>query len=421
MSFVLILAYLFFTFIRPQDWVPMFFDKPIVLILSLTALFFTLVEQVLSQKKGFSKAPQNILMVFLFSCVLLSHIVHTYFFGLKEAFLAFLVIYVLFFILLNGINTSSKFIIVVWFVVFLIVALAFQGMFQIVNSYGWAGQPLTVQGGALSDLVVRINWVGIFADPNDLALTFVMVVGIILAFLFGRTNFFARIFTIFILASLLYGIYLTNSRGGLLALMATVYFFFVRRTRKFFWGGIIGGLLSFAVLFFGPSRTGMIQVGEASAYSRVELWYDGIMMMKSNPLFGVGFGMYTDKLPQTAHNSYILAGAELGFIGLFFWMALIYSSFKGMSIIQSRAPAFYNYALGLQSSLIGFCAASFFLSRTYVILPYMLFAFSGALMDITKNYDDSLDFRFTKRDAWITAGLSAGVILLAYVVIKIGL
>jgi len=203
--------------------------------------------------------------------------------------------------------------------------------------------------------------------------------------------------------------------------MATIFFFFVKKTRKFVLGGIIGGGFAAAVFALGPSRLGLISISEASAYSRVELWYQGIMMIKSNPLFGVGFNMYMNDLPQTAHNSYILAAAELGFVGLFFWMALIYCSYKGLSIVQDKSIELRPYAYGLQSGLIGFCSAAFFLSRTYVIIPYMLFALSGSLFHIAKQKNKDLVLKLTSRDYWNIGYLSIGVILLAYVVLKWGL
>jgi len=326
-----------------------------------------------------------------------------------------------FFLLLNGINTSRKFKIAVWLIVLLIVILVPQGIYQLEHGYGWAGQRLTTQGGKITPLIQRINWIGIFNDPNDLALTFVIAVGIVLAFSFGKAGFIQRLMSLPVLSFLLYGIYLTNSRGGLVALMATVYFFFIKRTNRLFWGSIIGGTLAFALFAIGPSRSALFNIQEASAFNRVELWYEGILMLKSNPLFGVGFEMFTDQLAQTAHNSYILAAAELGFFGLFFWMGLIYSSFKGLSLVQAHDPRLKTYALGLQSGLVGFCAAAFFLSRTYVILPYLLFALSGSLMYVAKQYNEDLNFNFTKKDFRTTALLSIGVLLLAYGVIKTGL
>ena len=131
--------------------------------------------------------------------------------------------------------------------------------------------------------------------------------------------------------------------------------------------------------------------------------------------------MFTDSLPQTAHNSFILAGAELGLVGLFLWVGLIYISFQGLSKVQEAVPSLRNYAYGLQASLVGFCAAAYFLSRTYVILPYLLFALSGSLMHIAREINPSLTFTFTKKDFKITAFLTVGSLLMAYILIKVAL
>jgi len=421
MSFVFLISYLICVIIRPQDWVPGFMGISLIHILATLTFIFLAVEQFSQKKLGVAKVPQNLLILGLYFCIIMSHVVNTYLGGMIEAFNSFFVIFVLFFILLNGANNELKFKISVWVMVIVITVLVFQGMYQIQNGYGWAGQDLTIQGLEREEPFKRINWIGIFNDPNDLALLFVIGVGLVIAFLFGPRGYTLRLTSIGLLALLLYGIYLTNSRGGVLALMATVYFFFVKRTRKFLIGGIIGGILAFLVMVFGPSRITSISINEASAFSRVELWYQGILMMKSSPLFGVGYGMFTNNLPQTAHNSFILAGAELGLLGLFFWMSLIYSSYKGLSIVQANDSRLYSFALGLQSSLVGFCAAAFFLSRTYVILPFILFALSGAAMYVAQQKNPNLNFKFTRKDMWMTVWLSLGSLLSSYMIIKLGL
>jgi O-antigen ligase len=201
--------------------------------------------------------------------------------------------------------------------------------------------------------------------------------------------------------------------------MATIFFYFVRRTKKYILGSILGSVGAAAIFLLGPSRKAIINVEEASAYNRVELWYEGILMMKSNPLFGVGYGMFTDQLPQTAHNSFILAGAELGFVGLFFFVGLIYASFKALSLVQRADVRLETYATGLQAALIGYCTAAFFLSRTYVILPYMLFALSGSLLYIAQKRNPQVTFKFTAKDAGFTVLWSLGILVFAYVLIKI--
>ena len=418
MSFLTLLLYLFCTFIRPQEWIEPFIDKPLVEILSISTIILLIFERLSRGYIELVRVPQNRLMLGLFFSILMSHIVHTYFEGLTLAFNAFLIPFVLYFIILNGVNTELKFKIAIWLIVAMIFVLVPQGMYQLQNGNGWGGQPLTYDPHREE---YRINWIGIFNDPNDLALLFVVAVGIVIAFLFGPAGWLLKLLSIPTLGYLCYGIYLTNSRGGMLALMATVFFYFIRRTKKFIFGGVVGGLCAFALLAAGPSRVGLISVEEESAYNRLDLWYEGFLMLKHNPLFGVGYGMFTDKLPQTAHNSFILAAAELGLIGLFFWMALIYSSFKCLSLVQANDGRLKTYALGLQSGLIGFCMAAFFLSRTYVILPYLLFAFSGSLFYIAQCRNKEMVFNFSREDTKKTIWLCVVVLLFAFILIKVGL
>lgn len=421
MSFLLLCLYLFCTFIRPQEWVPALLGKPLVNGLALLMFFFLCAERLMGSKTGFLKVPQNKLMAGFYLAVVMSHVSHVYLAGAIAAIKAFLVIFLLYFIILNGVNTFRKYKIAVWLMVLLITVLVFQGMDQVRDGYGWAGQLPVLQGGRLTPLITRITWVGIFNDPNDLALTFVIAIGIALPFIFGRTNIIAWSLSIFLAGLLCYGVYLTNSRGGLLALMATVYMFMVRRTGKIFWGSVIGGILASVILILGPSRMGMLSSSEASAYSRVEYWYQSILFLKSNPLFGIGFNMYTDTMPQTAHNSYALAFAELGMFGYFMWMGLLYVSFQGLTRIQEQVPRLYNYALGLQCGLVGFCAAAFFLSRTYVIIPYLMFALTGSLMHIARGMKPGLEFEFAGKDIKNTLWICAGSIALIYATIKLAI
>lgn len=418
MSFLLVMLYITCTFLRPQDWVEVFYNKPLVDFLAGGTIFFLLLERLNSRRSFLVQVPQNKLILGLFLSILMSHVVHTYFGGLMLAWEHFLPIFILFFLLLNSINTKKKFGMIVWLMIFLIAILVPQGMYQLERGYGWAGQNITHD---FHRQEYRINWIGIFNDPNDLALAFVIAIGFLLAFAFGRIMFLMRVASLGLIGLLSYGIFLTNSRGGLLALMVTIYFYFVKRTNKMVVGSIIGAILAFAVFAIGPSRKALFNVEEASAASRVELWYGGILLMKANPIFGAGYDMFTEDLPQTAHNSFILAGAELGMVGLFFWMALIYSSYQGLSTVQQKDPDLRTYAIGLQSALVGFMAAAFFLSRTYVIVPYLLFALSGALMDIARQRNKDIVYSFGKAEVKGTILWCTGIILTAYVIIKIGL
>lgn len=418
MSFLLITLYIFCTIIRPQDWVLFLLEKPLINWLAIAIVIVLVIQRTGARSTFLMKVPHNIFMLGLFFCVLMSHVSHTYFRGLINSFNDFIVPFLLFFIVLNSLDRKWKLWAVLWEIIILASVLVWQGIVQLKAGVGWAGQIPTID---LERDEVRINWIGIFNDPNDLALLFVMAVGFLLPLVFRKSNFFIKLLSMALIAWLGYGVYLTNSRGGYLALMATVFFFFVRLTNKMFWGSILGGIGAVAVFLLGPSRLGLISSGESSAYGRLELWYWGLQKMLHNPFFGVGYNMFMEDQSLTAHNSYVLAAAELGFIGLFMWVGLIYISHKGLSIVYQKSDSLKTIAMGIQSSLVGFCVAAFFLSRTYVILPYLLFALSGAVMHHAKQTMPDLDLNFYRKDYWKIFWICVAILVVIYVFYKTGL
>jgi hypothetical protein len=46
-------------------------------------------------------------------------------------------------------------------------------------------------------------------------------------------------------------------------------------------------------------------------------------------LFGVGIGGFTDAFGITAHNSVVICAAEIGVVGLFFWVLLLFTTIRG--------------------------------------------------------------------------------------------
>jgi len=401
----------------------MFYGMQLMDTLSIAAFLFWLLEFMAKKKADSLKAPQNMLMLGLFLAFLLSHVAHTYFAGLMATFTEFSKVVILYFLFVLIIDTEKKFKITIFLIIFLTFLLAIQGIHQFNTGYGWAGQPLVKQ-----DDISRITWISIFEDPNDLGLTLVIAVGILIAFLFGKVKFITRIFIVPILGYILYALYLTNSRGAFLSLMAAVFFYFVRRTKKFLLGGIIGALFVFLIFSFGPSRMALMSTDEESAYNRADAWYYGIQLTKHNPIFGVGYRMFEDDFPMTAHNTFVLAMAESGILGLFFLVGLFYISLKGLSLVEKNNERLKNYSHGLQAALVGFAAAAFFLSRLYIILPYMLFALSASLANIVRASGASRELLAERVENKLSLidlrniGLACiGVIGLVYVIIKIAL
>lgn len=409
MAFFTLLLYITCIYLRPAEWILAMYGWQIIDWLAIITAFFIILESAKS-KKIILMTPQNFLLLGFLGTIVLSHLSHAYFWGAYDSFIKFSKTVIMFFLFVNVLDSGKKLKVSLWFIVFLTVILAIQGIDQFKNGFGWAGQPLSKTG--------RINWIGIFNDANDLALALVMAIGFILAFIFGRVKMISKIISISLLGILLYALYLTNSRGGYLALGATVFFYFLRKFRKKIFAAIIGGIAILLIFAHGPSRLSMISASEESAFGRIEAWYEGIQMLKSSPLFGIGYGMFTDEFRRTAHNSFVLVAAEEGLIGLFFWVALIYVCFKGLSTLKKRNPQLINYTSGLEASLFGFMSSAFFLSRSYQAILYIILALTCSFIYVFLKKED---YTFNYKDMRIAGLLSLGILLVAWITMRVSL
>jgi O-antigen ligase len=148
-------------------------------------------------------------------------------------------------------------------------------------------------------------------------------------------------------------------------------------------------VLFIPLIFTLPSRLDTIDASEESALGRIEAWYEGINMLLSNPVFGVGFENFTEHNSLTAHNSFVLVFAETGLIGYYFWLSFIGTTF-GMLVkilcssrkniisdsVENSLDLWKEYqqvAWTLFLSITGYIISAFFLSRSYNIYLYILF------------------------------------------------
>src|SRR6185295_10091673 len=183
---------------------------------------------------------------------------------------------------------------------------------QMTTGEGWTGEPM-IDG--------RITYSGIFNDPNDIGL--LLVVALALSIFILRTAA-GRLMKLLMLAAmgwLLYGVYLTDSRGTLLAVLVVLGLEAWRAYGKT--AVMVMGALAVPVLI-AFTRLAALSAEEESAENRVEAWYDGVQYLIERPVFGVGWGMFSDEnAGLTAHNSIVLAMAELGMPGYVFWLAFV--------------------------------------------------------------------------------------------------
>jgi O-antigen ligase len=266
----------------------------------------------------------------------------------------------------------------------------------------------------------RVRYRGTLEDPNELAL----VIGIALPFAFAffdRKRSTKRLLVV--LASIgAIGLctFYTQSRGGQLVVLTVLGLYFVKRVGLA--RGLASGLLlALPILLFG-GRSG--DAAEASTNERIECWWEGLHMFTSSPGIGVGFGQFVEHHHLTAHNSYVLAVAELGLPGLLLWSSILYLTVKipYEALRRRLAPVGQSWALALLASICGFLVGIMFLSFAYKVVLWLYVGLSGVLYQAIKKHDPEFTVGFGMRDFGIVALVDAALIaaLAGYTGSKLG-
>ena len=315
--FVLTTIYTVMLITRPHEFIPSMAESPLLQILLLASFGVWM----LTPDKGTELAQFRTIPVFLFFVWLSLGIGGGWWGGIVPA-LERLVPPILLCVILTGcvrsVDDLRRYSLVVILCTCIIVL---HGHYQRTLGIGWTGSPM-IQG--------RITYSGIFNDPNDIGLLIVMSVAFVFFQLRVRVAAMMRLAMWAALGWLLYGVYLTDSRGTMLAILAILG---IEARRKY--GNTVVAIAGSGVVavLFAYTRFSEIDGDEASAENRVEAWYEGVQMLIDNPGFGVGWGMFSDyNFGLTAHNSIVLAMAELGLFGYTFWLALVLLS--GLMIYQ---------------------------------------------------------------------------------------
>ncbi|MDP5030747.1 MAG: O-antigen ligase family protein [Paraglaciecola sp.] len=290
------------------------------------------------------------------------------------------------------------------------------------DRFGWAGV------ATVSD--TRIRYVGILQDPNDLGMVFMMTIPFVIYF-FSESKAFGKLLHLIILGTLIYGIYMTNSRGTMLGLMGVTGLFLLLRYGNI--KAIIAGLFSLPILLVIASSFRTISSEEDSARGRLWAWWDGLEMLRANPIFGVGGGNFTEYHQRVAHNTYIQLIAELGSVGYLIWITMLFlTMIMGYQCVRklrlapvaemnNKLRSELKLSATLFYSLTAFCLTAFFLSRDRFIIFYIVLGMAvAAYSRVVKANNDQPLFIVSKAVPRIMIG-AIGVIIAIYIVLKLTL
>lgn len=393
-SIVFLLFYLFLLYVRPQEFIPALSGIPLLPVVLVLATVFWLKEP-----HRDLQAPQFKLMGWFYFLMCWSLLKGGLFEQAADVLGGFFPPLLLFILIASGINTLARMRMLFVVIGIVMTIISLHSIDEAANGIGWTGaQPL--QG--------RVIYLGFLSDPNDLSMAMLMALPL-MAYTAYKAGWFMRVFWLATIGALMYAIALCDSRGAMLALACMLLHFCVLRfgvRRSMF----VAPFMLAPLAFLGSSRMGDMSAKEESAEGRVRAWQQGFLMFYSNPLFGVGRGEFTSYHHITAHNSYMLVLAELGFFGFWVWISLLALSvlmcvaMEFQTECESPVPAPATQtgaapvaplpaedwnevrlcARAIWLGLTGGLAAMFFLSRSYTTILYVHLAMVVAMWQVAR-------------------------------------
>lgn len=417
MAYLLALLYLACIYLRPAEIVPGWETFPFAACIAAVSALCMAGSLVLRPRR-FWNLPQDWFVLGFLVAVVVSNAAWGWMSGAVEALLAIAPAIFCYFLLRGAVETPRQLRWVGYTLLALTLFHAANGIVQFHTGIGLGGvvpveaHPLDADEEADAE-TRRIRGTGIFNDPNDLALTLVVMVPFLVGPLIRRaTQMSVRVGAFVLLLPILIALYYTNSRGGMLGLAAALLPYGYRRFGRFV-GLVTSGAGLALLIFLGPSRMAQLDASESSAQNRVQSWAEGLQMFKSHPLFGVGFGRYTEFNELVAHNSFVHTLGELGLLGSFCFVGMGYCFF----INTSRAIGEHGgWGEDLWQSGLGLAVCAMFLSRQYSVVLFVWLALSGGYVQVMTSLEPPaprLSLQLTR-----IAAITAGGVLSTYVMVR---
>jgi len=425
MSYFLLLAFIFFVFWRPQEWlVPVLYGWPILDGVVYASVLALILEWDSGRVPIDKRRPQYFLLFGLFFAALMSHIANTYVEGLLTHWIDAFRICLFGILLFTNMTSIPRLRSATRIFVVMALFMSVHAVLQQTRGYGFGGLPPVMSWRpGLREMVPRSQFYGLFGDPNDLAQ--MLATAMPLAFIFFKRKMLAGFLVGAVCSWQLYqGIDACWSRGSLL--------------------GIAGSVGAIVVMKWGPKRfyssalslaasVGLLIIpfagdwGEGSAMDRVNFWGEANWVFMTKPLFGVGLNMIREYISENRalHNAFVTAYSELGVFGYFFWFSLIMVAINGISgarrelLAKVRTPDeewLLRFTVWGMAALASFCVTSFFLSRAFVFPLFFLLAMCGSVPYLVDREDpkEYPGYAMTVRDT-IRMGVPISLASIVYI------
>lgn len=407
MLYACLMAYITLIYVRPSEIFPDLATVPFVDILTGISAAVGVVAVASKPRKLFNLPHDKLLLAF-WAVIAISSL-KIWLPGVYYSWLAFTPPVFCYFLLRAAVQTPRQLRGVIYLLIALNIFLAVNGIVQYQTGVGLGDVGLTLD---------RIYGLGIFNDPNDLGMTFVMVVPFLTMIIGNRASgIVSKVVSAVALVVILLAVFYTNSRGALLGLGAALVcasYLKSKSARSLIVAALLAGVITIA----GPSRAGQIDNEDESAQSRIQAWAAGWEMLKAHPITGVGYDEFTNNHERVAHNSFVHTFSELGLTGAFCFVGMFYWYFRGLRITPNVPADMAPWFRAITASGAGVLTCMWFLSRQYVVVLYALLALGAAATALENGASQQRNIPMTSRDAANICAALLSLLVLTYVSIR---
>ena len=382
-------------FIRPAELIPALDQVPLYEVAILTAIAAAAPHMVAQTSlQSLVSRPVNVFVFGLLAAVVLSHLSTPTISAAIDSGLMFIKMVLFYLLIVANVRTQSQLRIFLLCLCGLIVCQVTLGLLVYFHYLDIDALKPFLQAQYDADsgeitILPRLCGAGIFHDPNDLCVLLAIGFFLVLYFLCEREAGAERLIHLALFGVIALAIPLTHSRGGLLAVFAglsvlAAEWFGVKRAV-----GILVLLILLLLLMGMGGRMTQFDLENPADTSqqRMRLWSEGLTMLRSAPMFGIGHGQYGERAGLDAHNSFLHAYTELGFFGGTCFFALFAYPAWALWRLRDRLdaevhPTLHRLRPYVLAILAAVAAGLFSLSRVYTESTYLVFGLCAAYLQI---------------------------------------
>lgn len=383
--------YVFFEYVRPQKIYPVIDVLPWAQI----AILLAIVTAFSDSSVRLPKNRINILYI-VFYCIVALSIVSAFRVPISlEAINTVINWIIIYFLIISIVNSEKRFLIFI--LLFLLVSFKMsQHGFRSFAMRGFSFTGWGVSGAP-----------GWFQNSGEFGIQMVIFTPLSIAFIYALKSYWGNLKKYFFYLLPITGVFsiiATSSRGAMLGIVVVAIWFVVkfRVGTKILFGVLLAGVVVYAVMPAEFKAEFDSMGDDSTSVHRLELWEFGLEVARDHPVLGIGYnnwleycwfenpgGIGSTGRCHEAHNTFVEAVSELGYIGLLVFLVLIVSMFKmnAKSCVLAK-QANNNFLLltayALNGGAIGLVVSSFFISVLFYPFYWFHIAMSVALHEIVK-------------------------------------